>query len=324
MPANLPPDYYAAERRYRQASSIPEKIEILKEMLALMPKYKGTEHLQGDLKRRIAKLGQSSQKQAKGQTHFDHIPKEGAAQAVLVGPPNAGKSTLLCGLTNAKSEIAEYPFSTFKPVPGMMEYEDIQIQLIDLPPVSDMISESWIFSIIRLSDLVVLVLDLSADPLNDAENVNSILKNHKIVLQRRGENVPQGPVAAKSTMMIGNKKDTPGAETQIQKMHSYYSDFPVLFCSFHNQNDLFYLRQAIFDSIHVIRVYTKLPGRPPDLCEPTILPEGTNVYNAALSIHRDLADRMIFARIWGSEKYQGQRVEKDHILKDKDIIEIHH
>ena len=327
MPANLPPDYYAAERRYREASSIQEKTDILREMLAIMPKHKGTEHLQGDLKRRIAKLNsQAQKKQATTRSSgLDHISREGAGQVVLVGPPNSGKSSILSGLTNAHSEVADYPFSTFKPVQGMMPFEDIQVQLIDLPPVSPEYRESWMYNIIRLADLVLLVIDLLAQtPEGQVLETTGILEEHKVRLQREGERRPQGSVATKTTILVGNKADVVGARKKGEELLlTYGDDFPCLFISIKNQSNVRELRKTIFQGLRVIRVYTKTPGKKSNLTKPYILSLGTTVMDAARTIHKELAESIKYARLWGSDKYDGQRVERDHVLEDGDIIEIH-
>lgn len=327
MPANLPPDYYAAEKRYREASSIQEKIEILREMLAIMPKHKGTEHLQGDLKRRIAKLNSQAQKKrgAVRSSGLDHIPREGAGQVVLVGLPNSGKSSVLSSLTNAHSDVADYPFSTYKPIQGMMAFEDIQIQLVDLPPVSSSYSESWLFNIIRLADLVLLVIDLSVDhPEEQVIEMCELLEAHKIKLKREGERKPSSSVAIKSTLLMGSKADSIGARMRAEDLEEAYdNEFPHILTSIKNQTNIDELKNFIFKGLRVIRIYTKIPGKTSDMTKPYVLPSGTTVIEAAKAIHKDMAKTLKFARLWGSDKYDGQRVERNHVMEDGDIIEIH-
>ena len=327
MPANLPPDYYAAERRYREANSAEEKITILREMLAIMPKHKGTEHLQGDLKRKIAKLqSQSKKKTATSRSSgLDHIPSEGAGQAALVGAPNSGKSSIVAGLTNAHTEVADYPFSTFRPVQGMMPYEDIQIQLIDLPPVAVEYSESWLFNIIRLADLVLFVNDLSnEDALNQCDQTLSILEEHHIVLKPEGDRRPQGSIAVKPTLVLGTKADDGDAPRRGERLLNHLrDDFPFVHLSIKHGTKIDELKKMMFEKLRVIRVYTKIPGKKADYEKPYILPAGTTVSDAAKSIHKELADSMTFSRLWGSDAYDGQRVERDHVLQDKDVLEVH-
>jgi len=327
MPANLPPDYYAAERRLRAASDIQEKIQIIREMLAIMPKHKGTEHLQGDLKRKIAKLNSDAQKK-KGvnrQYAFDYIPREGAGQVVLVGAPNSGKSTIVNRFTHANAAVAAFPFSSYKPVCGMMPFQDIQIQLIDLPPIDEYITESWVYNIIRLADVIVLTIDLSDEKAADRMvTIQQCLTNHQIQIVAQGEGRPQGSVAKKTTLLLGTKTDTPNAliywDTCFKKLTDSIAYARI---SFYPDKGLNEFRQILFQCLHVVRIYTKMPGKEPDMEKPYILSECSNVWDAAIAIHKDLAYSMTYSRIWGSEKYEGQRVNRNHILEDGDIIEIH-
>jgi ribosome-interacting GTPase 1 len=325
MPANLPPDYYAAERRFRAENDIQEKINILREMLAIMPKHKGTEHLQGDIKRKIAKFSAESQKSKGGsrQSLFDYISREGAGQAVLVGAPNCGKSTLTDRLTHARPRVASYPFSTFKPVCGMMPYEDIQIQLVDLPPVSEM-TESWVYNIIRLTDLVLWMVDLSEQTAD--VQINQIIKQleeHHIQLVPEGEKRPQGTVARKTALIVGSKVDRVNdLQRWEQVLRSIPDSFHAVQLSYQPES-VEAFKKKVFEALKIIRVYTKTPGKSIDYEKPYILSGGASVADAACIIHHDLAEQMKFARIWGSEKYEGQRVTRDHALSDRDVIEIH-
>ena len=130
MPANLTPQYLEAELKFKQAKTTPDKIKALEVMMAVIPKHKGTERLRGQLKSRMAKLKEELQKRptvGRAEQVYN-IKREGAAQVVLLGLPNSGKSSLLSRITNASSEVADYPFTTQKPVPGMMKFENLQIQ----------------------------------------------------------------------------------------------------------------------------------------------------------------------------------------------------
>jgi ribosome-interacting GTPase 1 len=326
MPANLPPDYFAAEKRYRQTTDIQEKIRILREMLAIMPKHKGTEHLQGDLKRKIAKLqSQAKKKHATSRSsNLDHIQREGAGQVALVGPPNSGKSSILTHMTHAHSTVAEYPFSTFKPVQGMMSFEDVQVQLVDIPPVSTDYSESWIFNIIRLVDLVLLTADLSdkACVCKTTETLG-ILKDHRIRLETSGEKTPQGPDAIKSTIMIGTKRDHTDAEEHESAIIENFPQFTLISVSIEGQINIPEFKREIFKGLRIIRVYTKIPGKKADHSAPYVLPVGSTVQEAATMIHKEVGEMMTYARLWGQDAYAGQRIERDHILKDGDVLEVH-
>ena len=167
MPANLTPQYLEAELKFKQAKTTPEKIKALEVMMAVIPKHKGTERLRGQLKSRMAKLKEELQKRptvARAEQAYN-IKREGAAQSVLLGLPNSGKSSLLSRITGAFSEVADYPFTTRKPIPGMMTYENLQIQLVDTPPIQLDHIEPGFPNLIRNADVLLLLVDLAEGPL---------------------------------------------------------------------------------------------------------------------------------------------------------------
>ncbi len=175
MPANLTPQYKKAEEAFRQATSTEEKLACLEEMLAIIPKHKGTDHLQADLKSTIAKLKEEQRggggKKKGGSARIDPfaVPRSGAGQVVLIGAPNAGKSAIVGALTNAKVVVAEYPFSTTAPVPGAAKHEDVPIQLVDMPPVTAEGLVPGATGTYRLCDIILIVVDLAADALEQHE-----------------------------------------------------------------------------------------------------------------------------------------------------------
>jgi ribosome-interacting GTPase 1 len=329
MTANLTPEYLEAERRYRQAKTPEEKITALKDMMTLVPKHKGTERLRVDLKKRLAKLQQEAQKKPKvtrAQT-WEHIDREGAGQVVLVGLPNSGKSTLLATVTNAQPEIADYPFSTFRPTVGMMPFEDVQIQLIDLPPLSEF-AEPWVLSLIRQADAVALLVDLSQpDPSEDVMTALGLLEKARIQLV--GKMHPEGPDGTgsgtcKKTLLLATKLDAPGASEALQSLKELYGEeYSLLAISAKTREGLDPMRRTLFDFLEVVRVYTKKPGQPPSKETPHVLPQGSTITQVARSIHHQLAEKFEYARVWGSAEFPGQRVERDHVVKDGDVIEIH-
>jgi ribosome-interacting GTPase 1 len=165
MPANLTPQYLAAEQRFQDAVTTQEKIEALEEMMAVIPKHKGTEKMRADLRRRLAKLRNEVDKKhgvSKASAMYS-VQREGAGQVVLIGGANAGKSSLLARLTNATPEIGDYAYTTRLPQPGMMPYENVKIQLVDMPSFDPNFYEPWMSSIVRQADLAMLVADLGAD-----------------------------------------------------------------------------------------------------------------------------------------------------------------
>ncbi len=325
MPANLPPNYYAAEKRLRQESDPEAKVKILKEMLAIMPKHKGTDHLQGEIKKKISKFSSLSQKKSatKQTVSLDNIPREGVGQVSLVGLPNSGKSSIINHFTNAKSSVADYPFSTFKPVQGMMQYEDINIQLIDLPPISLEYDEQYVYNIIRLSDLVIVLIDLSVDNSEaDYKLINNLLNKHNVFLKKNGDRRPQGVEAYKTSLIAGTKCEKGNfSPDDVDKIID--ENLPSICLSLKDGIGIKQFKEMVFNRLKIIRIYTKTPGQKKDIGKPYILLKGANVYDAAEAIHKELAVNMKYARIWGSDKYDGQRVEREYILNDSDIIEIH-
>jgi len=325
MPANLTADFLKARNELRAAKDTQAKLAALEKMLAIIPKHKGTDHMQADIKRRIAKLKEAQTKSShhKG-PQLDHIEREGAGQVVLLGPPNSGKSSLLAALTNAHPEVADYPYSTVLPLPGMMAFEDVQIQLVDLPPISAEYSESWLYSLVRQADLCLLTLDGSeqVDELVDAvEEIVLLLEEHHIRLVQQRENAEEEMrVRDVPCRIVLTRGDVGDLATRVEEL----SDFlPVIVASPVEGTGLDTLREQVFIALDVIRVYTKLPGKPADMVEPYVLPAGSVALDAVRAVHRDFVDRLKYIRVWGSGRFDGQQVPSTHVLADGDIIEIH-
>lgn len=328
MPANLPPQYFEVEKKYREARTLQEKIAILKELLAIIPKHKGTEKLQAELKTKISRLQKEAREKPKTarRDSLFHPKREGAAQVVIIGPPNSGKSKLLSSLTRAIPEVAPYPFTTQIPSVGMMDFEDIKIQMVDTPPITEEHIAYWQIDIIRNADLVLLVVDASSD--EAVENIEQIvrrLRNSKIELitGEEGELSVIGPIK-KKTIVVTNKMDLREAQENLPIIKEFYGEkFPIVSISAERGDSLQDLKKTIFNELDIIRVYTKSPGKPPDMKDPLILKTGNTVLDAARSIHKDFEKNLKYARLWGSSKFPGQRVERNYVLKDKDIIEFH-
>ncbi len=321
MPANLTPQFIKARERFFMATTPEEKLAALEEMQSTIPKHKGTEKMRADIKKKIARLRDADLRAKKGHSSgYDHIPKEGAGQAVLVGPPNSGKSSLVAALTHARPEVAEYPFSTLVPVPGMMAFEDVKIQLVDLPPLSEEYTEAWVYNLVRSGDLVVLVLGLDEIDLIDEYlgDLRRMLSEHHVELavdRTAGEE----RIRILPTRIVLTKVDLfPDAARLLAQL-----PFPGVATSVVSGAGLDDFRRMMFEALRVLRVYTKLPGKKPDLEEPYTLPEGATVLDAVRTVHRDLAETLKYVRVWGSGRFDGQQVPSDHRLKDGDIIEIH-
>jgi ribosome-interacting GTPase 1 len=329
MPANLSPEYKEAEGKYRQAGTDEERLAALQQMLSTIPKHKGTEKLQADIKTRIARLKLEVKKVGGKPKRRDpsYVKREGAGQVALVGAPNAGKSALLAAVTNAKPEIADYPFTTQQPQPAMMPFENIQIQLVDTPAVSTEFMPGWLGNLVRNADVAVLLADAGSDAcLEHVAMVLEVLAERHVKLVREpcAEASVLSQVAEVPTLLVVTKMDRPGAAERREILHEFYADrFDLLPCSTADQLALDALRRRLFEQLGVIRVCTKQPGKPPDIRQPFVLPVGATVLDLARQIHKDLAKNMSFARIWGQGKYDGQRVPRDHELRDMDVLEIH-
>ncbi|MFN3346927.1 MAG: TGS domain-containing protein [Candidatus Bipolaricaulaceae bacterium] len=326
MPANLTPEFLAARERFNKAKTLEEKLDALQEMLATIPKHKGTEKMQADIKRRIAKLREQmeqARRSGKGGGPTYHVEREGAAQIVLVGPPNSGKSSLLAALTNAAPVIAPYPLSTLKPVPGMMEYEDVQIQLVDLPPITAEYTEGWVYGVIRMADAVALCLDLTSPTwAKEAEEVQALLRARHIVLTSGPTRQVDWRTVEKRTVAVGLKADlAPHAASAFLAWAG--ERFPAVCASTVSGDGLEELRTLLFRASGVVRVYTKKPGQPPDFSKPYTIREGATVLDVVKEIHKDFVKRLKYVRLWGSGKFQGQQVPLDHVVQDRDVVEIH-
>ncbi len=329
MPANLTPDYLAAEARFRAAVTDEDKLEALEEMYATIPKHKGTDHLQGDIKRRISKLRAKEKQGGKRAKRVDdfHVPKEGAGQISLVGPPNSGKSLLLARLTSASPLVADYPGSTRLPMPGMMEYEDVLIQLVDLPPVEAESTERALTALIRASDAALIVLDASDDALLDhLEMVRGEMARSRTLLLGCGREPDPAQVGTftKRAMVAANKMDAPGAEDNLAVLREFYGDdFAMRPVSAASGLGLEELRRDLFDVLGIVRVYTKMPGKPADTQRPFTLRKGSTLTDLAATVHHDFVTRLRFAKAWGSNVKDGAQIGRDHVLEDGYVVELH-
>jgi ribosome-interacting GTPase 1 len=335
MPANLTPQYLAAEQRYKDAVTGQEKIEALEEMMAVIPKHKGTEKLRADLRRRLAKLrDESGRKHGVSRASAMYsVQREGAGQVVLVGGANTGKSSLLACLTNASPEIGDYAFTTRLPQPGMMPYENIQIQLVDMPPIDPNFYQPWMSSVARQADLILLIADLGTDALlEQVEGVLTLLNSSRIRLVKKSVPLEEpGTDILRQALLVANKMDAPGAPSRLDILSEFFGRaFDILTISAATREGTEDLRRRVFQDLNIIRVYTKVPGKKADLTSPPyVMKYGSTVMDAARSVHRGFIQSLKFAKVWSSGtpkhslKYSGQMVERTHVLEDGDILELH-
>ena len=325
MPANLPPQYFEAEKRYRSAKDPEEKIAALEEMLAIMPHHKGTDKLHAALRQKIAKFSQEAEKKyATARRAGFYIRREGAGQVMLVGPTNTGKSQLLATVTEAVPEIAEYPFTTKTPMPGMMKFEDIQIQLVDTPPVGYKEVKVLLSNALRSADLIAIVIDLSREPISQVEAALQGLREARIEpLTDDGTQATPGSYPRRM-LIVGNKNELAGSNENWERLRSRYAKlFPLVAISAREGSGLEEFKRAVYQALNIIRVYTKTPGSKADLSDPMVLKKGSTLEEAAEDLHKDFYQNLKYAVVWGSGKYDGQRVSKGHVLQDGDIVEFH-
>jgi len=319
MPANLPPQYFDVEKKYRAAKDLREKLVYLQELLAIIPKHKGTEKLQADLKTKMSKMKDTISKQKKsGGTGgaWYQVEKQGAGQVVLVGLPNSGRSALLNILTNAHVEVALYPFTTNLPQVGMMEYEDIKIQIVDTPPLYDD-APAWLFGLYRNGDILLIVLDAQSDMHKDLEMINDMLNSHNICTKEND------PGDTKKTIVLINKSDAGKSAAVNGFTGRYMEELQVMAASPETGSGIEQLKKQLFAAMGIIRVYTKKIGHPVERKDPVVLKQGTTVIDAAEHIHKDFRKNLKFARLWNDADYSGLRVEKSHVLSDGDLLEFH-
>jgi ribosome-interacting GTPase 1 len=325
LPANLTPEYFKAEEWYRSASTNDEKLLALEQMLRVMPRHKGTDHLRADLRRKLSKLKDlTTQKKVGRQPDVFYIPRGGSGQIALLGLPNSGKSSILAALTNAKVNVADFPFATGAPVPGMLQFEDVQIQLIDTPPITaDFIAPGQVGTY-RNCDVIGIVIDLSADIDQQMHTLLDFLDSKQLLInESTAETDESGNVLGKRAFCICTKSDI-AADDAFEKVKQLgRNNFEYIKVSLETGDNVDKLPEFFFNMCNIIRIYAKPPGKKPDMDEPFTLTAGSTVMDLAIAIHRELAEKLKYARIWGTGVYDGQNTHRNHVLNDKDIIELH-
>ncbi len=329
MPANLTAQYLKAEEAYRQATTVEEELKCLQVMLQEIPKHKGTDHLQAQLKSKIskAKKEMAAEKRTGKKTRGLRIPRQGAGSAILLGGPNAGKSQLVATLTRATPEVAPYPFTTTAPAPGMMPWEDVMVQLIDTPPITGDYMETHLHGLIRSADLALLLVDLGGDEgIEQCQDVLDRLSTTKTRLAARSyldeEDVG---LSYTQTFLVPNKIDLPEATARLELLHDLCPlDFTEYCVSAKVGTGLEALREAVYRAMDVLRVYTKLPAaKQPDFDRPFTVRRGSTLLELAGQVHKDYVDGLKFARVWGTAVHDATAVKGDYLLHDKDVVELH-
>jgi ribosome-interacting GTPase 1 len=337
MPANLSPEYKAAEAAFRKAREPRERLDCLREMLRTIPKHKGTDHLQADIKTRIKELSEEVEAPRKGPARggVSHVVRpEGAAQLALIGPPNSGKSSLHARLTGSNAPVADYPFTTQHPEPGMMNVDDVHLQLVDLPAVSPEHPVPWLASALQTADACLLVVDLGESSCVEAvQAVHAILRDKHVTLTGRWDPVEAGSESAEGdpfairlpTLMLANKADLASDEaSEVEAFRELTGfDYPALAVSAKTGQGLDEIGPWLFDRLGIVRVYTKTPGKPAEKERPFALRRGQTVEDVARMVHKDLAHSLKYARVWSRSGIPGQHVGREHRVADGDVVELH-
>ena len=327
MPTNLPAEYYNAQERFQSATTTIDKITYLEEMMSTIPKHKGTDHIRADFRKKLSKLknASSSSKGSKRQASAYHIDKEGAGQIVVIGPPNVGKSTLLNAVTNAAPEVSPAPFTTWEPTPGMMLIDNFQVQLIDTPPLSQDYIDPEFLNLLRRADLVLVMIDLQANPIEQLHEVFDLLIERRIAPQHlQGQLETEDFVLYVPCMVVVNKHDGEEAAEYYQIFQELLDiDCPLLPISAETGYNIDKMKEKIFNHLGITRIYSQAPGAKVNYSAPFVVYEGCTVEEFAGKIHKDFLDALKTARVWGkSVDFEGQMVSRDHVLQDGDVVEL--
>ena len=328
MPTNLPPEYHNADERYRAAQTPEEKIRTLEDLISTIPKHKGTDKLRADLRRKLSKFKASAEtRKGTGKRESIYsIDREGAGQIAVVGFSNTGKSSLVARLTNASPDVEDYPFSTWTPTPGMLQIDNIQVQLIDTPPLDRDFVEPELMDLLRRVDMILLMVDLQAFPIEQLEKSVAFLGEHRIFPSHlRPEIEPEGfhrNVYLPFVILVNKCDDEHCDEDFAVFQELVEGDLPLLPLSILQGRNLEQMKQVIYETLGIMRVYSKPPGKEADPSSPFVLAIGSTVEEFAAKGHQDFFQNLKSARIWGTGVHDGQLVGREHVLHEGDIVEL--
>ena len=389
MPANLTAEAKAKLQLAQTSKNPKERLQAYVEFLAATPQHKGNERLRAQVKTKIAELKQDiiTQRGRRGSGKSPwSVQREGAAQVMVVGLTKSGKSSLLRSLTNAQVTVASYEYTTQRPIPGILQFQDIQIQLVELPAPRLAQSRRYEFQpecidLIRRCDGLIVLVDLMNDPERQLDLIATSLEEADVSIQKPLSRVeivrPKGSgevriamtntqtslsherirellhsygignalvriygnasiddvedavlenvMLYKPALLVANKLDLDtGREVSSSFVGTVPNFLPTALTSCLTGQGLITIGSRLFESLEMIRVYTKEPNESKPSDHPFVVHAGTTVRELAGSIHTNLAERYRYSRIWGStSKFAGERVGPGHVLGDQDIVEIH-
>lgn len=328
MPANLPPEYFEAERHFKEAKTSEEKAAALEHLLSTIPKHKGTDKLRADLRRKLSKFkSQADAAKKKSGRHESNysIEREGDARVVIIGMPNVGKSSFVSTLTNAKPEISDSPFTTWSPTPGMLNHEGIHIQLIDTPPLNRDFIEPDFLELIKSADLILIMIDLQAYPIPQFQDTVEILERHRIVPVHKKIDVPDKKHFQFPIVITVNKDDGEKYDEEFDVLNELIREegWMLIPISVKANRNITELINFVVKELRLMRVYSKPPHHEADLSQPFVLKIGATVDEFAEKVHKDFVENLKSARVWGKGVHDGQHVGRDHVLNDGDIVELH-
>jgi ribosome-interacting GTPase 1 len=391
MPTNLPPEAMDKWEEVEAAKNPRDKMEKMQEFLKYVPQHKGTMKLRGEIKRKIAVIRKDlDDKKRKGTGKSSGGPKlflekEGSAQIAVIGMTNVGKSCLMSNTTNSRVLVTPTPYSTHEPVPGIMNYGDVQFQLIEAPAVMEGSSDGRgtghvTLGLARNADGVILMVDLSNDPIeqlklvlseleksrvlvnkpngrvevnrrhagtalrvilvgkligcsmNEVENLLRSYRIHDAIVRISGEVTLDDVEDAifettiyKPAVIAANKLDVKGAEANLRILKKYVNGkLPVIAISCEHKTGFDELGKALFDSLGIIRVYTKEPGSKENTGRPFALKRGATINDLAKNIHKEFVYNFLFAMVWAKRlPFSPKKVGLSFVLEDGDVVEIH-
>jgi len=302
MPVNASPEFAHAELKFDRAQSDDERLLAMEEMMSTMPGHKGAESLRSQLRMRYKKLKEKMENKGKrsGRKNIQTIKKE-SMQATIVGFPNTGKSSLFQVLTGTKNlTISSVAFSTYTSLVAMMPFEDVKIQLLDLPPFPNEDK-----SLINTTDTLIIVID----------NLSQIDESEKYIQRTAAKKLY---VFTKSDLL--NEQEKRRLEATLKSKYKKI-DCTIFSNKEHVRTEVYELKNKIFKTFPIIRVYTKEPKKE-STGIPMILDHGATAKDIAEKIIKGMSKKIRKTRIWGpSSKFPGQMVGLEHVLKDKDTVE---